>query len=175
MPSTSILLGHIVNKSKILSKWKVLLFSSTVIVHIFAQMSFENVNFKSSFTMCHFLPHFWEFTQAWPSDICDARRKRENLAPSTIVCFTRNSNLFWNIHFDCHSSHLHARALTVKMSAQIDQRIFSKTNASIDRMENWGSFTQRTTAVLLVYLLTVSLHAMPSIFSCQENFFKQQY
>jgi len=33
--------------------------------------------------MCHFLPHFWEFTQAWPSDICDARRKRENLAPST--------------------------------------------------------------------------------------------
>ena len=62
------------------------------------------------------------------------------------------------------------------MSAQIDQRIFSKTNASIDgKLHDWGSFTQRTAVVLVVYLLTVSLHAMPSIFSCQENFLKQQY
>ena len=59
------------------------------------------------------------------------------------------------------------------MSAQIDQRIFSN-NKCIDRpngkLDGWGSFTQRTAAdALLVYLLTVPVHAVPSIFYCQET------
>lgn len=59
------------------------------------------------------------------------------------------------------------------MSAQIDQRIFSN-NKCIDRpngkLDGWGSFTQRTAAdALLVYLLTVPVHAVSSIFYCQET------
>ena len=54
----------------------------------------------------------------------------------------------------------------LKMSAQIDQRIFS--NKCIDRpngkLHDWGSFTQRTAAALVVYLLTVPKHAVPTIF-----------
>jgi len=58
------------------------------------------------------------------------------------------------------------------MSAQIDQRIFS--NKCIDRpngkLHDWGSFTQRTAAALVVYLLTVPIHAVPSFFACQNIF-----
>jgi len=69
----------------------------------------------------------------------------------------------------------HARS-HLKMSAQIDQRIFS--NKCIDRpngkLHDWGSFTQRTAAALVVYLLTVPIHAVPSIFCLPEHIFKYQ-
>jgi len=66
-----------------------------------------------------------------------------------------------------------SRSHTSKMSAQIDQRIFSN-NKCIDRpngkLDGWGSFTQRTAAdALLVYLLTVPVHAVPSIFLLPGN------
>ena len=71
------------------------------------------------------------------------------------------------LNFDCCFSFSH-----LKMSAQIDQRIFS--NKCIDRpngkLHDWGSFTQRTVDALVVYLLTVPKHAVPSVFSCQEKF-----
>ena len=66
------------------------------------------------------------------------------------------------LNFDCSFSFSH-----LKMSAQIDQRIFS--NKCIDRpngkLHDWGSFTQRTVAALVVYLLTVPKHAVPFFFT----------
>ena len=64
----------------------------------------------------------------------------------------------------------------LKMSAQIDQRIFS--NKCIDRpngkLHDWGSFTQRTAAALVVYLLTVPIHAVPYFFCLPEHNSKYQ-
>jgi len=69
------------------------------------------------------------------------------------------------MHFDCHSGQM--RSHTSKMSAQTDQRIFSNNNC-IDRpngkLDDWGSFTQRTADALLLYLLTEPVHAVPSNF-----------
>jgi len=75
------------------------------------------------------------------------------------------------MQFGCFSSQPDAQS-RFKMSAQIDQRIFSQ-NKCIDRpngkLHDWGSFPQRTAVAIQVYLLTVPIHAVPSIF-CQEIF-----